>query len=262
MGKDALEGFEATEFTHAGVTHPVYRAGTGPGVVVIHELPGLTPNVAAFARKLVDAGFTVAVPVLAGEPGKADQWLVYTLRSVVSVCISKEFTTWATNRTSPVIEWLRALARDLHTRTGGPGVGAIGMCFSGGFALAMAVDDAMLAPVCSQPSLPFAVGKKRSRDLGLSAADLARVKEREDLCVLAMRFSADRMVPTARFERLRQELGDRLIAIEIDSSKGNPHGISGVAHSVVTEHLVDEPGHPTRDAYDRVLAFFRERLAP
>jgi len=261
MGKDVLEGFEATEFTHAGVTHPVYRAGTGPGVVVIHELPGLTPNVAAFARKLADAGFTVAVPVVAGEPGRPISGF-YTLRSVVSVCISKEFTTWATNRTSPVIEWLRALARDLHTRTGGPGVGAIGMCFSGGFALAMAVDDTMLAPVCSQPSLPFAVGKKRARDLGLSAADLARVKERENLCVLAMRFSGDRMVPTTRFERLRQELGDRLIAIEIDSSKGNPHDIPGMAHSVVTENFVDEPGHPTRDAYDRVLAFFRERLAP
>jgi dienelactone hydrolase len=260
MSDDALAGFEATEFTHAGVTHPVYRAGTGPGVVVIHELPGLTPNVAAFARKLVDAGFTVAVPVLAGEPGKAPG-VLYTLRSVVGVCISREFTTWATNKTSPVVEWLRAVARDLHTRSGGSGVGAIGMCFSGGFALAMAVDDTMLAPVCSQPSLPFAVGKKRARDLGLSAADLARLKEREDLCVLAMRFSADRMVPKARFDRLRQELGDRLLTIEIDSSKGNPHGISAAAHSVVTEHLVDTPGHPTRDAYDRALAFFRERLA-
>ena len=227
---------------------------------MIHELPGLSPNVAGFARKLVGAGFTVAAPVLAGEPGK-EPGVAYTLRSVASVCISKEFNTWATNKTSPVIDWLRALARDLHTRTGGPGVGAIGMCFSGGFALAMAVDDTMLAPVCSQPSLPFAVGKKRARDLGLSTADLAKVKAREDLCVLAMRFSNDRMVPSARFDRLRQELGDRLLTIEIDSSKGNPHAISSAAHSVVTEHLVDEPGHPTRDAYDRVLAFFRERLA-
>ena len=85
------------------------------------------------------------------------------MKSFTQVCISKEFSTWALNRTSPVITWLRALARDLHAQAGGPGVGAVGMCFSGGFALAMAVDDEMLAPVLSQPSMPFPLGKARGR---------------------------------------------------------------------------------------------------
>jgi dienelactone hydrolase len=134
------------------------------------------------------------------------------------------------------------------------------MCFSGGFALGMAVDDVMLAPVCSQPSLPFAAGKKRSRDLGVSAGDLAGIQARTDVCVMAMRFTGDRLVPAARFDALRAALGDRVIVIEIENPPGNPHGIPRVAHSVVTEHLVDEPGHPTKDALDRVLAFFRERL--
>ncbi len=259
MTADALAGFEETQFTHDGVTKTVYRGGSGPGVVVIHELPGLTPNVAAFARRVVDAGFTVAAPVLAGVPGKP-VGIPYVLTTMPKVCVSKEFTTWATNQTSPVIDWLRALARDLHESAGGPGVGAIGMCFSGGFALAMAVDDIMLAPICSQPSLPFAVGKKRTRDLGLAPKDAIRIRERADLCVLAMRFTGDPLVPGARFEALRDLLGDRVIAIEIDSSKGNPHAIPRTAHSVVTEHFVDEPGHPTKDALERVLAFFRERL--
>jgi len=254
-----LAGFEETRFTYAGAARTVFRAGAGPGVVVIHELPGLTPSVAGFARKVVEAGFTVAAPVLAGTPGRPMS-VPYVMREMTRVCVSKEFTTWATNRTSPVVEWLRALARDLHATAGGPGVGAIGMCFSGGFALAMAVDDVLLAPVCSQPSLPFAAGKRRARDLGLSPADAARIRDRDDLCVLAMRFTADRAVPAARFEALRELLGDRLIAVEIDSGKGNAHGIGRMAHSVVTEHLVDQPGHPTRDALDRVLAFFRERL--
>jgi dienelactone hydrolase len=258
----ALDGFTETEFTHDGVTRPVYRGGAGPGVVVVHEIPGITPLVADFGRRVVEAGFTVAMPSLVGEPGRAMS-TGYVAKSFTSVCISKEFSTWALDRTSPVIAWLRALARDLHEQAGGKGVGAVGMCFSGGFALAMAVDDTLLAPVLSQPSMPMPLGKARSRALGLSDADLARVKDRvarDDLCVLGLRFTKDRAVPDARWARYTQEFGDHFMGVEIDSSSGNPHGISKTAHSVLTEHLVDQPGHPTKDAFDRVLAFFRDRL--
>jgi dienelactone hydrolase len=258
----AIDGFAETTFTYGDVTHPVYRAGTGPGVVVVHEVPGITPLVADFGRRVVDAGFTVAMPSLFGEPGRTMS-VPYVVKSMTGACVSREFTTWALNRTSPIIEWLRALARDLHEQAGGKGVGAVGMCLTGGFALAMAVDDDLLAPVLSQPSMPMPLGKARSGALGLSDADLARVKERvadDNLCVLGLRFSKDRAVPDARWARYKQELGDNFIAVEIDSSSGNPHGIGKASHSVLTEHLVDEAGHPTKDALDRVLAFFRERL--
>jgi len=260
----ALDGFTETSFSFDGVTRPVYRGGSGPGVVVVHEIPGITPPVADFGRRVIEAGFTVAMPSLVGEPGRLMSG-PYVMKSFSSVCVSREFSSWALNRTSPVIAWLRALARDLHERAGGNGVGAVGMCFSGGFALAMAVDDEMLAPVLSQPSMPFAVGKARAGALGLSDADLARVKERvtnDDLCVLGLRFSNDRAVPDARWARYRTELGDNFIAVDIDSSPGNPHGITRTAHSVLTEHFVDQPGHPTKDALDRVLAFLREKLKP
>jgi dienelactone hydrolase len=255
----ALESFTKTEFTFDGNTRTVYCAGTGPGVVVMSEMPGITPRVAEFAQRVVDAGFTVAMPDLFGEPGR-EMSLPYVAKSMSSGCVSKEFTTWALNKTSPVIEWLRALARGLHASAGGPGVGAIGMCFTGGFALAMAVDDEMLAPVLSQPSLPFPVGKDRKRSLGLCDADLAKVAAREELCLMAMRFTGDRAVPAERFQHLREVFGDRLIAIEIDNRGENPHNIPKMAHSVVTEHLVDEPGHPTQDALNRVLDFFKQRL--
>jgi dienelactone hydrolase len=255
----ALDRFTKTTFTHDGVTKDVYRAGSGPGVVVMSEMPGITPNVIAFAQRVVDAGFTVAMPDLFGTPGKA-MGVPYVMKSITQGCVSKEFTTWALNKTSPVIDWLRALARDLHERAGGPGVGAIGMCFTGGFALAMAVDDTMMAPVLSQPSLPFSVGKARRRALGLSDADLKNVVAREELCVMAMRFTGDPMVPRERFDHLREVFGDRLICIEIDNKGENPHGIPKVAHSVCTEHLVDEPGHPTHDAVNQVLDFFKQRL--
>jgi dienelactone hydrolase len=260
----ALDGFTETSFSFDGVTRPVYRGGSGPGVVVVHEIPGITPPVADFGRRVIDAGFTVAMPSLVGEPGRPMSG-TYVLKSFSSVCVSREFSAWALNRTSPVIAWLRALARDLHEQSGGNGVGAVGMCFSGGFALAMAVDDEMLAPVLSQPSMPFPVGKARAGALGLSDADLARVKERvtnDDLCVLGLRFSKDMAVPDARWARYREELGDNFIGVDIDSSPGNPHGIKRTAHSVLTEHFVDQPGHPTKDALDRVLAFLREKLKP
>ena len=260
---DPLEGFTETTFTHDDVTRSVFRAGTGPGVIVVHEVPGVTPLVASFGRRVVDAGFTVAMPSLFGEPGRAVS-APYILGSITHACISREFTTWALNRTSPIISWLRALAHDLHEQAGGPGVGAVGMCLTGGFALAMAVDDELLAPVLSQPSLPFPVGRARSSALGLSDADLALVKSRvanQHLCLLGLRFSEDRAVPDARWARYKSEFGDNFMAVEIDSSSGNPHGIKKSAHSVLTEHLVDEPGHPTRDALDRVLGFFRDRLA-
>ena len=260
---DPLDDFTRDTFTHEGAAKTVFRKGSGPGVVVIHEVPGVTPDVAAFARRVVDAGFTVAMPSLFGEPGRPVTNR-YLLASLTHGCVSREFASWALGRTSAVVTWLRALATDLHARAGGPGVGAVGMCFTGGFALAMAVDEHMLAPVLSQPSLPFGVGSKRRRDLGISDADLATVRERAERdgqCVLGLRFTGDPMVPAERFARLRQELGDRFLAVEIDSSKGNAHGIPRLAHSVLTLHYVDEAGHPTRDALDTVLRFFADRLA-
>ncbi|MFM8302803.1 MAG: dienelactone hydrolase family protein [Actinomycetota bacterium] len=258
---DALTGFTESTFTADGTTRPVFSAGTGPGVIVIHEMPGLTPNVAAFGRRVVDAGFHVRMPSLFGEPGRPMS-TPYVMKSLVQGCVAKEFTALALDRTSPVIGWLRALAADTHEACGGPGVGAVGMCFTGGFALGMMIDDRMRAPVLSQPSLPFPVSPARRRALGVSDADLARIEERAaaGACVLGLRFTKDPAVPAERFDTLRRVLGDRFIAVEIDSSTGNPHGIPRSAHSVLTEHFVDEPGHPTRDALDRVLTFFRDQL--
>ena len=176
---DPLAAWSRSTFTHAGEARPVYRRGTGPGVVVIHEIPGITPKVAAFADDVVHAGFTVVMPSLLGTPGRPMSGPA-TARSVAELCVSRAVEWWATGRTAPVLAWLRALAAELHAECGGPGVGAVGMCFSGGFALGMMVDDRLLAPVLSQPSLPFALGAARSADRGLDPAELARVKARGD----------------------------------------------------------------------------------
>jgi len=259
-----LAGYEVEDFTADGFTHPVYRKGTGPAVIVMAEIPGITPKVLEFADRVEKLGCTVVLPWLFGTPGREPS-NGYGLNSTLRACISREFTVFAKGKASPVTDWLRALGRSEHERCGGPGIGAVGMCITGGFALAMAVDETLVAPVLSQPSLPMAAGMFRgnSRELGISADGLARVRERcesEDLCVLGLRFTGDPLVPSARFEHLREALGDNFVGVEIDSSKGNPYGNPRAAHSVLTEHLVEEDGHPTRDALDKVLELFRTKL--
>ena len=253
--------FERQELTFLGETRSVFVAGEGPAVIVMHEVPGLYPAVADFGRRVIEAGFTVYMPSLLGTPGKPFG-LAYNFESMARVCVAREFTMFAARHPSAVTGWLRALARYADRECGERGVGAVGMCLTGGFALAMMVDECLKAPVLSQPSLPVALTKEQKRDLGVDDAALACIRERAraGTPVLGLRFTKDRMVPAERFARLREELGDRFLAVEIDSSWGNPHGIRPWAHSVLTFDFVDRPGHPTRDALDRVLGFFRERL--
>lgn len=243
---DVLDGWERHEFTAAGITHDTYRRGEGPGIIVIHEIPGITPLVTRFANEVVDRGFTVVMPSLTGTPGKAPGNL-YLAGQLAKLCVAKEFAAFAVGRTSPIIAWLRALGRNLHDEVGGAGIGAVGMCFSGGFALGMMVDDRMLAPVLSQPSLPLPVGRTRAADLHLSPDDAAAVAERASAgCqVLGLRFEEDRAVGD-RFATLRELLGEAFIAIELPSNRRSDH-------SVLTEQRDDA-------SVERVLEFFQEKL--
>lgn len=257
-----IPGFSERDFTHEGVTRKVFRKGTGPGVLVITEVPGIHPGVIDFANILVDAGFTVALPELFGTTGKPVS-VPYALGTMAKLCVSKEFKLLAAHESSPVTEWLRALTRDLHAELGGRGIGAVGMCLTGSFALSLAVEPAMMAPVLAQPALPLPTNKDRRESLAVSDGDLGTVRKRvetEGLKVLGLCFTHDSKVPRERFETLRRELDGGFEAIEIDSGPGNRHGIKQAAHSVLTVDLVREKGHPTELALERTLAFLHERL--
>jgi dienelactone hydrolase len=240
-----LESWTAGNHTANGVTHPTYRKGSGPGVIVLHEIPGITPKVIAFAEEVVARGFTVVMPSLFGRP-EAGPTVGESVRSVAHLCISREFSMFALERTSPVATWLRSLARELHGQLGGPGVGAVGMCFTGGFALAMLADAPIAAPVLAQPAAPMPLGRARRADLGISHADLEAVKTKvADGCqVLGLRYADDPAVGT-RFDTLRRELGGNFIAVEFP----------GRTHATLTEHRQQE-------GVDRVLAFLEEKLKP
>ena len=261
---DALEDFQHREITLDSVTKMVHVAGSGPAVIVMTEMPGISPHVARFSRWVRDAGFTVYMPSLFGRdgavPGGEEAAVVFQ-----RACVSAEFRAFAANESSPVTQWLRALARQAHQECGGPGVGAIGMCFTGNFALSMMLEPALLAPVVCQPSLPLT----DPSGIGIAPDELAAVRqrlEREDLTVLAHRFEGDKFCRAQRFAAYAAALGDRFVGHVLPDEAANPDVPPFFAqhvacpHSVVTAHLIDQAGEPTIAARDEILAFFGQRL--
>ena len=258
-----LADYDKFEFTSALLdtkgTRRVYRRGSGPAVIIVHEIPGLHPQVIRFADRVAAAGMTVFLPSLFGEPGRPVT-TGYILRSVASaICIRREFNVWSDGRSSPIVEWLRALARKAHAECGGKGVGAIGMCFTGGYALAMMTEPAVVAPVLSQPSMPIALGsKKRAAGIDASAAEIACARQRfkdEGLSMIGLRFTSDSMVPDARFASYKREFGDKFEAIELADQDAAPS--DRPPHSVLTIHLREDG--PSKAAEQRVIAFLQER---
>jgi dienelactone hydrolase len=255
-----LEGseynFRRSQMELRGQTFPVFKGGAGPGVVLIHEVPGITEDVAKLGGFLVEKQFTVWMPYLfATDPGPNDRIdaLGPTLR-----CVLGQMVAFSTNKTSPLTDWLRALAHELHKEVGGPGVGVIGMCFSGGYALATVLESSVVAPIMSQPALPVPIGWTRSRAVpGVSPSDAITVGRRinkENLCVLGLRFERDRWVRRARFERLKKMLGDNFEARVIPSPYRR-------AHSVLTRERDKHPDNPEiQAAVARVLQFLNDRL--
>ncbi|MGB6053699.1 MAG: dienelactone hydrolase family protein [Burkholderiaceae bacterium] len=261
---DPLPDFEHRPITLDGVTKLVHVAGKGPAVIVLTEMPGISPHVARFSRWVRDAGFCVYMPSLFGRDGAvpdAEEGLAVLKRA----CVSAEFRAFAANQSSPVTQWLRALARLAHQECGGPGVGAIGMCFTGNFALTMMLEPSMLAPVVCQPSLPLDDPAR----IEIAADELAAVRERlerDDLTVMAYRFEGDKHCRAQRFAAYAEALGDRFVARILPDSAANPdtppffRQVVACPHSVVTAHLIDEAGQPTLAARDEILAFFARRL--
>lgn len=251
------EGFTSTTFAADGKSREVFRAGRGPAVIVMSEIPGITPQVARFARYVAESGFSVYMPHLFGETMRPVS-RGYALKTMAGCCISREFRVLAAHGSSPIVDWLRALANQAHREQGGKGVGAVGMCFTGNFALAMMLGSPMLAPVLSQPSLPF------FKKDGLHASDeeISAAKKRisdDGARILGLRFHGDPLCAGERFEHLRSTFGEAFESIELDPSTANPKGPKPI-HSVLTNHLIDEAGQPTRAALDRVLSFLHEQL--
>ncbi len=261
---DALKDYQRFDFTDpAGRwTRPVWRRGEGPAVIVIHEMPGLHPLVIRFADRVAAAGMTVFCPSLFGVPGRRMSRPYAAASLLTTLCVRREFLVWAADRSSPIVDWLRSLAAHAHAECGGKGVGAVGMCFTGGYALAMMTEPSVVAPVLSQPSLP--AGKANAAALDVSPAEVACAKRRfaeEDLSMIALRFEGDPLVPPERFETLERTFGAAVETISI-AAKDGVQGTPMTPHCVLTLHLVDDdPQGPTKRAEQRVIDFLKTRTA-
>lgn len=264
IAADSLQDFQRRSFADGSIEKTVLVAGQGPAVVVMTEMPGISPHVARFARWVLDAGFTVYMPSLFGRDGA-----IVGVEEAVAVfkktCVSAEFRALEGGGSAPVTRWLRALASMAHTECGGRGVGAVGMCFTGNFALSMMLEGPTLAPVVCQPSLPM----EDPAGIGLPADELETIRRRlddEDLHVLGFRFEGDKWCTAQRFAAYAQALGPRFVATVLPDSAAHPdppaffkHVVAS-PHSVVTAHLIDEEGQPTLRARDRIIEFFGRQL--
>ena len=249
-----IADFTSFRATYLEKSKTIYQQGTGPDVVILPESPGLHQAVFELGRRIAQAGFRVHLISFFDYGGKPFQYRA-ALRCVLKSCIRREFAMFSAHRSSPLTDWVRAFCSDLHRETGN-GIGLIGMCLTGNFALGLLAEPWMLAPVLAQPSLPIG----QPKGLHVSPEILQKAKRNPDLQVLGLRFSGDIMCPKQRFGSLRKTFPTQFNAIEIDSSIGNPHGISPIAHSVLTKDFVDKAGHPTSLALEKTLRFLTERL--
>lgn len=256
-----LDDFQAIDLAFDDVAKRVWTAGEGPAVIVMTEMPGISPHVLRFARWVRDAGFSVWLPSLFGQDG-AIPTAEEGAQVFRAACVSAEFRALGGGVSSPVTRWLMALARHAHGVCGGPGVGAIGMCFTGNFALTMMLEPSVLAPVLCQPSLPL----DNPGGLEIAPAELEQVRtrlEREGRNVLAYRFKGDAFCRAERFAAYREALGPRFIERVLPDQAANtevpPFFASHVPtpHSVVTVHLIDGEGEPTIKARDEIIDFLK-----
>ena len=238
-----LEGFERFDVEADGIVKPVYRAGTGPAVVLIHELPGMVPECVELGRKLAAEGYTVYMPLLFGEPNAN-----YGSTPLLWPCVWKEFSVLSTHGKSPAADWLRALSRLAFKERGGKGVAAIGMCFTGRFALSLMMDKTLIAPVICQPG-----GTYSDSAMGIPEEEWANAVARskaEDIPVLGMRFEGDFLCKAARFDTLREGFGERFREVVVPGKK----------HSVLTLHFKDLSPDDQARVWGELRSFLSERL--
>ena len=240
--------FTASSLEGHMISHDIYQRGEGPPIVLIQELPGIGTETLRLADRLIDGGFEVVLPHLFGPLEKTS--MVANMARVF--CMRREFRLFETNKSSPVVDWLKALCEDIRVSRGVRGVGVIGMCLTGNFAISLMGDDSVLAAVSAQPAMPI----HKQDALHMSPQEVAAVKSNieQSAPMHAFRFAGDKMCSATKFDCIDKEFnsGDRE-RVKLTTLPGN-------GHSVFTLDFVDEEGHPTRQALDTILEYFTSQL--
>ena len=241
----SIEGFSLADapFTaRAGerdIAHWIYHSPiSGPHVILLHELPGLSPGCIDLARRFVAAGLPVHLPLLFGQPGQFRPF-----RELARLCISHEIEAFARRRTSPLVEWLDAFVDAIGDQYDTERVGVVGMCLTGNFALSCIAHSRVSGAVACQPSLPlFGERSLAMSDDRLTAA-AARARGLGDGSVIGFRYRRDPLCGPGKFDAIRAAFGSAFEAHEIDGWK----------HATLTDHRSDL-------ALDRTIEFLRKKL--
>ena len=230
------------------VTHDIYTRGAGAPVLLIQELPGIGQETLRLADRLVDAGFEVVMPHLFGPIGKTS--MGGNLLRVF--CMRKEFSLFSAHQSSPIVDWLSALFNEIRETREAAGVGVIGMCLTGNFAISLIGDDSVLAAVASQPAMPL----HKQDALHMSEGEIARSSEALDEKgpMLAFRFRGDKACGAKKFECIHETFNTE------GKERIRLNTLPGKGHSVLTLDFVDEAGHPTYEALSAVIDYFSKHL--
>ena len=226
---DILDGFGRFDFSGplaAGesVSHPVYVLGEGPPIVIWQELPGIGVSTADLARKIAAEGYRVYLPHMFGPLGKFQLG-----RNLLRLfCMRREFHLFAAGKSSPIVNWMAALCREVSARNNGQKVGTLGMCLTGGFALTLMADDAVLGGVAAQPSLPmFKQGALHMSEAEIAAAKAGMAAKGG---AMAMRYQGDMLCKSAKTDAITTAFGDLVTVHQLDGKK----------HATLTDHWSDE----------------------
>ena len=248
---NGLENFDIKDMAFQGRERRIIVSkSSGPPVVILHEVFGVTESLMAFAEMIQAAGFRVYMPVLFGSPEPKKMNAAGIAKGTAEfLCVQHQFRVFSSNDSGPWADWLRYLADWASSDSGHAKVGAIGLCLTGNFALSMAVNDKVAAPVLGEPSLPFLVD-----GLHLTPDELDKLKQRvaEGLEVRAYRYVTDKKCKAALFLKLESELAPGFTGTTLPTMEK--------LHSVFTEHLRDADGQLRHDKVQEVIDFLRSRL--
>ena len=249
-----MQSYVKSQFTAStrfddSICHDIYEKGTGPVIVLIQELPGIGKSTLRLTDKLVAQGFKVVLPHLFGPIGSTS----IIGNTVRAFCMRKEFHLLKNHGDSPVVDWLKALCRQVKEDNQVDGIGVIGMCLTGNFAISLMADDSVLAAVASQPSLPAF----NNNVIQLDRRDIDKIKDKIDCSqpIHALRFAKDPMCSAKRFKAIDVLLN------EPDKQRVEFTEVPGLGHSVLTLNFVDQAGHPTYLAFEKIVRYFQKQLA-
>lgn len=240
--------FTANSSQGKSIVHDVYERGEGKVCVIIQELPGIGLETLRLADTFVERGYKVVLPHLFGPIGKTS--VAGNLFRVF--CMRKEFSVFSKNKTSPIVDWMKALCKKVKEDNGVNGVAVIGMCLTGNFAISLMAEDAVLAGFASQPAMPF----QTQNALHMSEDDVTKIKTKLDAVgpMHCGRFEKDKLCAAQKFDLIKRKFNDGKERIVL-------HELPGKGHSILTLDFVDDAGHPTKQALEEVMQYFDMQLS-